>query len=312
MTQTPSPFRSVERLSLLLMLLTYGLVVLGNMVRSTDSGLSYLTWPLYHGRVIPDREFHVLMEFSHRALAGAVSVLLLGLAALILRNPETRARLGGLAFASVGLLLAQILLGALTVWKLLAPVVVTGHLATAELLLVTLLLIHLSARRERGAPSAGVEPEPAGLRGLLALACALTYAQILLGGLVSSNHAGLAVPDFPTAQGAWFPPLEGLVGLQMLHRYGAYVLAVVLALTAARGSKSPQPRVRASALALLGMILLQILIGALNVLWRIPVWVTALHLAIATGMLAMCVATTFRLGLGRERSSPTGRLAVAR
>ncbi len=312
MTQTPSPFRSVERLSFLLTLLTYGLVVLGNMVRSTNSGLSYLTWPLYNGRVIPDREFHVLMEFSHRAVAGAVSVLLLALAGLILKDSATRARLGGLLAVAVGLILAQILLGALTVWKLLAPVVVTGHLATAQLLLVTLLLIHFSARRELGSLLPGVDPEPAGLRTLFSLACVTAYGQILLGGLVSSNRAGLAVPDFPTANGQWFPPLQGLVGLQMLHRFGGYILAVVLITCAVRASRSPRRAVRVSAAALAALVLLQILLGALNVLWRIPVWLTALHLATATAILALCVATTYRLSLAHEAPAPASRLAVAR
>ena len=54
--------------------LAFGLIVLGNLVRSTNSGLAYLTWPLYHGRVIPERDFHVWMEFSHRAVAGVLEI----------------------------------------------------------------------------------------------------------------------------------------------------------------------------------------------------------------------------------------------
>ena len=306
MSESRSPLRLVERLALLLTALTYALLVLGNLVRSTNSGLSYLTWPLYQGRVIPDREFHVLMEFSHRALAGAVSLLLVVLAGAVLRSSETRSRLGGLLAVSIALIAMQIVLGALTVWKLLAPVVVIGHLATGQLFFVSALLMHLTCLRDREEwPRAGAAA-PAGLAGLFTLCSLATFAQILLGGLVSANRAGLAVPTFPTANGSWFPPLTGLVGLQMLHRDGAYVLAALLIYAALRGRRSSQRKVRSSSTALAGMIVIQILLGALNVLWRIPLWVTALHLATATGILAMCVSTAFRLG-----SVPAGRQAPA-
>jgi cytochrome c oxidase assembly protein subunit 15 len=295
----------VERLALLLTALTYVLLVLGNLVRSTNSGLSYLTWPLYQGRVIPDREFHVLMEFSHRALAGTVSAVLLVLAGAILRSSETRSRLRGLLAVSIALIAMQIVLGALTVWKLLAPVVVLGHLATGQLFFVSALLMHLTCVREREAWPGGAA-EPAGLGALFTLCSLAAFAQILLGGLVSANRAGLAVPTFPTANGSWFPPLTGPVGLQMIHRDGAYVLAALLIYAAVQGRRSAQRKVRASSSALAGMIVVQIVLGALNVLWRIPVWVTALHLATATGILAMCVSTAFRLG-----SVPAGGHAPA-
>ena len=44
----------MERFSLFTTGLTYALLVLGNVVRGTRSGLSYLSWPLYHGRLVPE------------------------------------------------------------------------------------------------------------------------------------------------------------------------------------------------------------------------------------------------------------------
>lgn len=306
MSEFRSPLRLVERLALLLTALTYALLVLGNLVRSTNSGLSYLTWPLYRGRVIPDREFHVLMEFSHRALAGTVALLLGVLAVAILRSREARPRLNGLLAASVALISMQIALGALTVWKLLAPVVVIGHLATGQLFFVSVLLIYLTCLREGGAWPTPQSPEPPGLARLFKFCSAAVFGQILLGGLVSAHRAGLAVATFPTANGDWFPPLVGPVGLQMIHRDGAYLLAALLCYAGVQARRSPQRKVRSSSVALAGMIALQLVLGALNVLWRIPVWVTALHLATATGILAMCVSNAFRLS-----SVPAARPAAA-
>ncbi|HVP38291.1 MAG TPA: COX15/CtaA family protein [Candidatus Saccharimonadales bacterium] len=327
MRPVTSPFRGVATLSLVTATLTYLLVVLGNLVRSTNSGLSYLTWPLYHGRLVPDREFHILMEFSHRAVAGALSLLLVALAVAVFRRAETRTRLGALTVVALLLVVAQIVLGALTVWKLLSPAVVTGHLATAVALFAAVLWIHLVASRETRGPGAGPAADaapPAGparagrsaaradaareeqalsARATLALAALAVYGQMILGALVSTQHAGLAVPDFPTANGRWFPPLEGLVGVQMIHRYGAYVLTAVLAIAAWRAGQSEDSRVRAGARWAVVLVLVQVALGALNVLWRLPVWLSALHLANAEALLAVCVVTAFRASPERPARS---------
>ena len=55
---------------------------------------------------------------------------------------------------------------------------------------------------------------------------AAVYGQILLGGLVASNYAALACTEFPKCQGQWFPDLVGPVGIHMIHRFGAYAVAI--------------------------------------------------------------------------------------
>ena len=61
--------------------------------------------------------------------------------------------MGGLAALAIVLYLTQALLGALTVWKLLDPNVVSGHLAVGLLLFSTLLTLALSARHEAAPPA---------------------------------------------------------------------------------------------------------------------------------------------------------------
>src|SRR5262249_50297940 len=150
------------------------------------------------------------------------------------------------------------LLGALTVWKLLAPIVVTGHLLAGQGLFVSLLLTGL---RAGGAPvpSAAGRAAPQ-LRALFHAATAATVVQICLGGLVSSHGAGLAAPDFPTANGEWFPPLSGLLAYQMIHRYGAYVLAALLVYVGARARRSEDAAVRAAGAWAAGLVVLQVLL----------------------------------------------------
>jgi cytochrome c oxidase assembly protein subunit 15 len=223
----------------------------------------------------------------------------------VFAHREVRATLGGFAGLAVLLLFAQVMLGALTVWKLLSPAVVGSHLAVALMLFSTLLALSLAARTRVAPPAAA--PRPPGLLPLFGLATVLTYAQALLGGAVSSSGASLACPDWPLCNGAWFPPLSGLVGLQVAHRWGAYVLCVVMVLVAIRSRVAPDPAVRAVGPAVLLFVVAQAMLGVLNVLLQIPVWLTALHLANAAAILGMMVILTFRLALlpGADRVAAT-------
>src|SRR5215831_9526193 len=124
------PFRPVHRLALATAVLMFGLIVLGSVVRTTGSGLSCPDWPLCEGRLIPRFQFNVLLEWTHRLVALVVGIGLLATAGWTLARAALRARLGGLAVLALALYLTQALLGALTVWKLLDPGVVGGHLAT--------------------------------------------------------------------------------------------------------------------------------------------------------------------------------------
>lgn len=279
----------------------FGLIVLGSVVRTTGSGLACPDWPLCHGRLIPPLQFNIMLEWWHRLVALLVSLLMAATAAWIYARGAVRARLGGLVTLALGLLAAQILLGALTVWKLLDPSVVGGHLAVALLLFSTMVTITLVAGREaRGEAGEAPEgPRPAGLLPLFAAVTIATYLQAVLGGIVSTHHASLACPDWPTCHGAWFPPLEGLVGIQMLHRYGAYALVALMLVAATRARAAADPAVQRGGLTVLRLTLLQVVFGVANVFLEIPVWMSALHLATATGILALALALTFRVASSR-------------
>jgi cytochrome c oxidase assembly protein subunit 15 len=284
------------RLSVATALLMYVLIVIGSVVRTTGSGLACPDWPLCHGRLIPPLEFHVLIEWFHRLVALLVSAMVFATAGWTLAHGATRARLGGFAVLAVALLLAQVVLGALTVWKLLSPSIVSSHLAVALLLFATLLTISLIAASEASPASRFASDErPAGVLPLFGVATLLTYAQAVLGGLVSTNHAGLACPDWPTCDGQWFPPMEGLVGLQMMHRYGAYTLVLVMIAVAVRARTVPDGAIRAGGSLALSLTLTQVVLGVCNVLLGTPAWLSAAHLATAAAILAVLVITTWRV-----------------
>ncbi len=268
--------------------LTYGLIVLGALVRAHGAGLSCPDWPLCFGDVIPQLDFKVAFEFGHRVLAGSIAIFFALLAAATLRRPELgRALRSPLAIAA-GLLALQIVLGGLTVLKLLASWTVTSHLVTGNAFALALVLIGRRVAEISGTvgpPGATTAPEATALERTATTAVALMLAcQIVLGGLVSSNYAGLVCPDWPTcSDGEFFPTLLGIRGLHVLHRTVGYALVAALPLAALLARRSPG---LAGWLRLAsGIALCQVAAGIANVLLRLPVEITALHSALAAALV---------------------------
>ncbi len=292
---TPRAFPIASRLGLATATLMFGLVVIGSVVRTTGSGLACPDWPLCHGRLIPPLQFNVLIEWTHRLVALLVSGLLFATVGWVLAHRVTRTRLGGLAVLAIGLLALQVLLGALTVWRLLSPLVVSSHLAVALLLFATLWRLALTARAETGTQVEPRAERAPGLLPLVTLATLLVYAQAVLGGAVSTSGASLACPDWPTCNGEWLPALSGLAGLQVMHRITAYVVVLVMVGLAIATRGASDPLVRGGGRLALGLTLLQVVLGVSNVLMRVPVWLSALHLANAAAILVCLVTLLTRL-----------------
>lgn len=299
-------FRLAARLGFATTALTFGLIVIGSVVRTTGSGLACPDWPLCQGRLIPPWQFNVMVEWTHRLVALLVSLSLVALSVLTFAHPALRRRLAGLVLLALSLLAVQVLLGALTVWKLLDPSVVSGHLGVALLIFATLLAYSRTASQAAGAGAGAPAARLAGLMPAFAAATVLTWLQSLLGGMVSTHHAGLACPDWPTCFGEWFPPLQGLVGLQMAHRYGAYLLTAVVLAVATVARTAPDPAVRRAGALALGLVVGQVVLGVSNVHLGTPVWLSAAHLATATALIAVLLDATLRIAaLPRAAAAPT-------
>ena len=85
-----------------LALLAWCLVVFGALVRAHGAGLACPDWPLCFGELIPEFDLQVAFEWGHRVMAGALSVVLAGLVAFVLRVRELRARGFGLQIFLAG------------------------------------------------------------------------------------------------------------------------------------------------------------------------------------------------------------------
>lgn len=270
---------------------TQALIVLGAMVRAHQAGLACPDWPLCFGELVPRMNVGVAFEWSHRVLAGSVATGFVTLAVLVLRRGDTPRETRRWLAVGALLLTAQVLLGALTVWRLLASWTVTSHLLTGNAFALTVLFVtqSLRGRRRRGRTEAPLRAAVSVLAGLLAL-------QMALGGLVSSRFAGLACTEWPACNGGvWFPSLHGSVGLHLLHRWNGTLLA---ALTIAFGFAARRdPALRRPAALAAALAGAQVVAGIANVLLRIPVEITGLHSALAA-LLVLTIGSTTRTAWG--------------
>ena len=248
---------------------TYLLIVLGAVVRITGSGMGCGDhWPLCNGHLFPSLgDIGTVIEWSHRLVAALVSVLVAVLAAYAwrLRHPARR-----IAYLAVALLVLQVLLGAITVKLELPPWTVILHLGTAMLLLATLLV--------------AASPPPPGPRfllqpGTMAL-LGLAFVTILLGALTANLGAAAACTGFPLCNGQVWPAGATLVHIHWTHRLLAYALAVTATVWAVR---TPGPGGR-RAKVVLGLVALQVAIGAATVLLGLPPALQAAHVAVGAAV----------------------------
>jgi cytochrome c oxidase assembly protein subunit 15 len=304
-------------------------VVVGAWVRLTDAGLGCPDWPGCYGHVhpaqlvektdqinaaFPERPFDyrkALHEMVHRYIATTLGLVIIGLAVFSWRNRKDPMQPRVLPWVLLAVVCVQGALGAFTVTLLLKPLIVTLHLIGG---LTTLsMLWWLALPPERRDVKAAERP----VRRFALGALAVLAFQIVLGGWTSTNYAAVACPDFPTCQGTWWPekdyragfdPWHGLgidyeggilehparTAIHYTHRIGAVVAAVaLLGLAFAAWRRAQTKRVKIAAVAVVGALVLQWLIG-MNLIWQgFPLWLGTSHNA-GAAILLLATLTLIR------------------
>jgi heme A synthase len=302
----------VRKLALATLLATFVLIIVGGVVRVSDSGLGcgpagsgFHGWPFCNGDVVPGVDLNSIVEYTHRVLAVVVGFMMLALVVMAWRRYREYRLVTGVLLVLVGI---QGALGGLTVEENLEEVYVAAHLGLAMLLLGLLLYLWRSTR--------GAEPEDGGpgIRVLAIAATALVFCTIVAGGyMAGTQNYGRA--DYQLGQGAHhacgqqFPACNGefmpfgkaeLVDIHLTHRafmYLASILVIALVVTALRRGAAVR-----YAWALLGLLGAQILVGALNVWLEEYELLILLHLALGTLLWATSLGMTLQLSPARERA----------
>ena len=269
----------------------------GGAVRLTGSGLGCPTWPLCtEGSLVttPEMGIHGVIEFGNRLMTGVVGIVALLVIVSIWRLRRERRDLWTLAVVVVLGIVAQAVVGGITVWTGLNPFIVGFHYV-ASLLLVCVtaaFLVRLDA-----VPGPRELAVPRWYAALTHATTAVLAVSIVFGVLTTASgpHSG----DADAGRTGYNAEL-----LEHVHAwpgYGLFALTIVLVVGAWRLGL---PTLRWS-VVLLAVELVQIAVGLYQARNGLPPLAVGIHMVLA----ALTAATMTVLVLGLKRSTATDAAA---
>jgi cytochrome c oxidase assembly protein subunit 15 len=236
----------------------------------------------------------ILYEHGHRLIASTVGFLTIILAAWIWRA-DSRPWMKRLGVAALLAVITQGVLGGITVLLFLPDAVSTAHAGLAEIFFCMTVAIALFTSRGWIESTDAVDDRT--LRAVAAGMTALVYTQIIVGAAMRHSGAGLAIPDFPLMFGGLVPDhWNGAIAINFTHRVGALMVAAAIAATSAhiwyhhRGRRD----LTRPALLLIGLVIVQITLGALTVISRRNVAINSTHVVCGALVLATSLVITLR------------------
>jgi cytochrome c oxidase assembly protein subunit 15 len=275
------------------------LVLAGSLVTSTGSGLSVPDWPTTYGwnmLTFPPSKWvgGIFYEHGHRLIATAVGLLSIILAAWLWLS-EPRRWMKWLGIAALGAVIAQGVLGGLTVLFFLPPSISTAHAGLAEIFFCLVISIALFTSPQWVEGYGREDSEE--LRRLATTTTGLIYVQILLGATMRHTGAGLAIPDFPLMFGHLVPTHwnAGIV-IHFSHRVGAVVVVLDVLATSTyvwHHQRERRDLTRPAGL-LVALVIVQATLGALVVLSRRDILINSLHVVCGALVLTTSLVLTLR------------------
>jgi cytochrome c oxidase assembly protein subunit 15 len=262
---------------------TFVLIIAGALVTSNDAGLSVPDWPTSFGSLykIPHMVGGIRFEHSHRMIAEFTGLLTIAIAVWTWRA-DRRRWMKALGIAALGTVIAQGILGGLTVLFFLPPPISSAHAALGQTFFCIAVAIALFTGRRwvEEVPRVELDEQRPSLQTLTLLSIFILYAQLILGAMF--RHHGMS----------WWP-----------HVVNAPVVAVVLGWTSIRAltQYSKIEAVRRPAILMLALLITQLCLGFIafvtRVAWghdavqpELPMVVsTVAHVAVGALLLATAV-----------------------
>jgi len=272
-------------------------------------------------------------EHGHRLFASFVGLLTMVLA-VWLGIVEKRKWVRMLGYTAFGLVIAQGILGGITVLFLLPTPVSVAHGMTAQIFFCIISSIALITSQWWFREEKIDFPDMKRNTILALVASAFVFMQLLFGAILRHTYSGLAVPDFPFAYGQLFPALSGAalqeynqelirtgikwtgdkpiesyqIVIHLLHRYWAYAVALVLLYTgyALQRSGGRTHTLSQNGKIIIAAVTIQFILGMLTVLTRKEIIITTAHVAVGALTLVVCIVTTIQLIKIRKGTTHNG------
>ncbi len=303
-----------KKILLLTFVLSFVAVVFSAYARLSDAGFGCAEWPAcYKENALKERQppqadvarDHTSWRWKVQNMVGLLlGILGIALCGLAWQQRKELRQSPLLPTVLLGMMAFMAVFGIWAFSHLPRSVIVPVHLAggSATLIVLTWLVLRQMAPVKM---SADVMKS---WRGFALLGLALVLSQIMLGGWVSANFAGLACTEFPLCKGSLLPPMdfsfdlqryglplsdEKLTAIHLIHRLGALLTFLYLSwlsfkILAVEG-------LHKIGKAILGLLVFQFALGIANVLLSLPLAGVVLHNAVAMLLLVTLVMLNYRL-----------------
>ncbi len=277
-TITPQQYTRVAYVALGALTL---IVLTGAAVRLTGSGLGCPDWPSCYGKGYPPLRTHAVIEFSNRTLTAPVSLAALAAWVLAYRRRPYRRDLTRLALLLPLGVLAQAILGGLTVDGKLAYGWVMAHFAFSMLLLAAAWVLVWRASHEPKANARQTAPDRGllwGARALVGLGALTIFAGT--AATAAGPHAG-GEPGQPISRLTF----EGHGTMDwVIHRHAEFAILFGLAavgLWAWAWYLRAGPQAQRALTAVCALLAVQGVVGAVQYETHLPTELVWVHVLLA-------------------------------
>lgn len=255
----------------------------GALVTKTESGLGCgRNWPDCNGSLIPKEiTTEVLIEFSHRVVTGAVSILILVLTIWTWRKLGHIREVKFLGFLAMFFLIAQALIGAAQVLWGQGDFILALHfgislISFAAVLLLSLIVFEVDKKFD--ADKVFIGPK---LRFHIIGVTIYSYIVVYTGALVRHTDSSLVCPDWPFCRNdePFALPYNLYEWVQMGHRFAVLLIFIWIAYITWHVVKEykDQKVIYYGWITAFVIVILQVLAGMLVVLTKLNLLVALLH-----------------------------------
>jgi cytochrome c oxidase assembly protein subunit 15 len=344
-------WRRPSSLPIALVIMSLCIIIAGGTIRINDAGESCPDWPQCFGTwsfdVSADEQgaywsehpdevdsrgidhryttFEIFSEWFHRLLVGIIAIPVLFNALLARRMVDTYgSKVYHTALFGGVLLMAQALVGALTVSMDNVDWSVALHLSLASIFTSTFLFQYFAMRKAEGSKFEVFTMNPefvSANQNRVDAMMGAVFTLMILGAWVSSTAGGqynqgcsVGFPNgWPKCNGTLFPSFDGPgVLVQMIHRFGAVLVGLVLVSGSARLRSDAQkhevtPLIGRITDFTAGLWILNVLIGGSYIMFaeaeNFPEWVSLLHLIMGVSCFLVAISASFLFRLSTKQSS---------
>lgn len=294
--------RKLRYLILTTAIFTFLLIVIGIVLRVTESGTACPDWPTCYGDWKPPESTNAMIPYIHRAIAMISGILLLvttGWSVWRYRNLNWVHRP---LFGALVLMGVQIIIGREIVRLESTPIIAAVHLGLALLVEAFLLVAAVSAFSKQRTGIRLNYRSPFARLSLGTLGS--TFAVLVSGALAAVSGASTACSGWPFCNGAIIPT-DTLGWINFGHRLisGLAAFLIVWLVIQAWRTQRSQTAILVSTTAAGVLMVAQVLMGAFETAQGYPIYLLGLHVATAVAVWATLVIQSTLTGIAKRAAA---------